>query len=82
MGFCNHFNRNLEIIEKLIEVGKDNFKRTEKTNNELDKLLETKRKATQRINPQAALFIKLSIVNIQKSLRIFCFLIHIFEQKL
>lgn len=37
---------NLEIIEKLIEIGKDNFKRAEKANNELDKLLDANRKAT------------------------------------
>ena len=37
---------NLEIIEKLIKIGKDSFKRTQKANNELDKLLDAKIKAT------------------------------------
>lgn len=38
---------NLEIIEKLIEVGKRNLKRVEKANQEIDKIIEAKRKATK-----------------------------------
>ena len=37
---------NLEVIEKLIEIGKKNLKRVEKANKEMDKIIEAKRKAT------------------------------------
>ena len=36
---------NLEIIEKLIKIGKDSFKRTQKANNELDKLVRCQDKS-------------------------------------
>lgn len=37
---------NLEVIENLITIGKKNLKRVEKANQEMDKIIEAKRKAT------------------------------------
>ena len=37
---------NLDVIENLITIGKKNLKRVEKADQEMDKIIETKRKAT------------------------------------
>ena len=38
---------NLDVVEKLIEIGKKNLKRVEKAHEEIDKIIEANRKAAK-----------------------------------